>query len=120
MVHSKTLVLAITLALLPVGVTAANRSSDHPKSKIHNVRKDPAFVRGYADGYREGSKDAHALSNAYRDESGPIYEQAGDGYTPQYGDEATYKRRFRRGYVEGYKAGWDFDAGAYGVVGVGK
>ena len=80
-------------------------------------RKDPAFVHGYDDGYRIGAQDSEALSNAYRDESGPIYEQATDGYTPSYGNQETYKQRFRRGYVEGYKAGWDFNAGHYSSLG---
>ncbi len=111
--HWRTLVLAIAVGFLPAEVAAAAHR-DHSKTKVHINRKDSAFVHGYDDGYRQGAKDAHALSNAYRDESDPIYEQASDGYTSQYGDEEAYKRRFRRGFVEGYKAGWDFEAGAYG------
>lgn len=115
----KTLLLAVALLSLPATALAANHR-DHAKSKVHINRKDPAFVQGYEDGYRQGSNDAHALSNVYRDESGPVYEQASDGYSAQYGDQEAYRRRFRRGYIDGYKAGWDFNAGAYGVLGVGK
>jgi hypothetical protein len=75
--------------------------------------KDPAFVHGYDDGYRIGAQDSAVLSSAYRDANGPIYEQATDAYTPSYRDLEIYKRRFRRGYIEGYKAGWDFNAGQY-------
>jgi hypothetical protein len=71
------------------------------------------------DGYRQGSNDSEALSNAYKDESGPLYDQALDGYTPQYGDQATYQQLFRLGYIEGYKAGWDFNSGQYNPLGAG-
>jgi hypothetical protein len=54
------------------------------------------------DGYRQGSNDSEALSNSYRDESGPLYDQALDGYTPQYGDQAAYQELFRQGDVESY------------------
>ncbi len=106
------LILA-SLVLLPAFAMGAHR----PTHKEN--RKDPAFVHGYDDGYRVGAQESQALSNAYRDESGPLYEQATDGYTPQYGNQDTYKRRFRRGYVEGYKAGWDFNAGQYSPLGTG-
>ena len=112
------LLLGITFA---AGAFAA--SPKHPKnpgaaqSKV--VRRDPAFRTGYMDGYRQGSNDSAALSNAYRDESGPLYDQALDGYTPQYGDQATYQKLFRQGYVEGYKAGWDFNSGQYNPLGAG-
>lgn len=76
-------------------------------------RKDPAFVHGYDDGYRIGAQDSALLSPTYNQATGPIYEEATNGYTPSYGDLQTYKRRFRRGYIAGYKAGWDFNAGQY-------
>jgi hypothetical protein len=82
-------------------------------------RHDPAFRAGYMDGYRQGANDSEALSSSYRDESGPIYEQAIGGYTPQYGDRATYQKLFRLGYIEGYKAGWDFNSGQYNSLGAG-
>ena len=83
------------------------------------IRHDPAFRTGYMDGYRQGSNDSAALSNSYRDESGPLYDEALDGYTPQYGDQATYRKLFRQGYIEGYKAGWDFNSGQYNPLGGG-
>ncbi len=107
----KALIVA-SLLLLPTFATAAH----HPHKEN---RKDPAFVHGYDDGYRIGAKDSQALSNAYRDEMGELYDDATDGYTPKYGDKETYKRRFRRGYIEGYKAGWDFNAGQYSPLGTG-
>jgi hypothetical protein len=107
-------VLGLTLVALLSSVAIA---ADHPTH--HENKKDPAFVRGYDDGYRIGARDSEALSNAYRDQGGPVYEQATDGYTPKYGSEETYQRRFRRGYIEGYKRGWDFNAGQYSPLGTG-
>ena len=87
------------------------------KPKVN--RHDPAFRTGYMDGYRQGANDSAALSNVYRDETGALYDQALDGYTPQYGDEETYQKLFRPGYIEGYKAGWDFNSGQYNPLGGG-
>ncbi len=55
-----------------------NTSAAKPKANRH----DPAFRTGYMDGYHQGSNDSEALSNSYKDESGPRYDQALDGYTP--------------------------------------
>jgi len=71
-------------------------------------RHDPAFRAGYMDGYHQGFNDAAAFSTSYKDESGVLYDQALDGYTQQYGDQATYQKLFRLGYIAGYKDGWDF------------
>ena len=77
------------------------------------VHKDPAFRAGYDDGYRQGANDSSGLSNAYKDGTGKLYGEAIDGYTMQYGDRQEYQKRFRLGYVAGYKAGWDFYAGQF-------
>jgi len=93
---------------------------DDPSAAHSQVnRHDPAFRAGYMDGYRQGANDCEALANGYNDESGPLYDQALDGYTPQYGDPAAYQSLFRMGYIAGYKAGWDFNAGQYNSLGGG-
>jgi hypothetical protein len=112
------LLLGVTFA---VGASAASpkHHKDPGAVNMKAIRHDPAFRTGYMDGYRQGSNDSEALSNAYKDESGPLYDQALDGYTPQYGDQATYQQLFRLGYIEGYKAGWDFNSGQYNPLGAG-
>jgi hypothetical protein len=114
--HWKTYVLlfAVTLALDAFG--SPNHDHNNP-SKVN--RKDPAFVAGYDEGYRQGANDSHALTNYYDDEGTPAYQQATDGYFAQYGDKAAYQQHFRLGYVDGYKAGWDFNAGMYSPLGGG-
>ncbi len=61
-----------------------------------------------------------ANSNTYNDESSSTYQLASNGYSAQYGDLQRYKELFRLGYIDGYKAGWDFNAGQYcGTCGPG-
>jgi len=106
------LLLGVALAVGAFGSSAKHHlDASAANSKI--TRHDPAFRAGYLDGYRQGANDSEALSNSYKDESGPLYDEALDGYTPQYGDQAIYQKLFRLGYIEGYKAGWDFNAGQY-------
>lgn len=116
-----TMVILFAIAFAPGALGWRDKHRPHKnagKAHLKVNRKDPAFVAGYDDGYRQGGNDSHALAN-YSDESDPIYQQATDGYTTQYGDKETYQQRFRLGYIEGYKAGWDFNAGMYNPLGPG-
>ena len=110
------LVFAVTFALGGFGSADKNQPRNHA-GKVN--RRDPAFLSGYDEGYRLGGNDSQALAN-YSDESGPSYVQATDGYTAQYGDKEVYQQRFRLGYIAGYKAGWDFNAGRYNPMGAGS
>ncbi len=112
------LLFGVTFA---VGAFAASPKHHKDSSAVNSKvnRHDPAFRTGYMDGYRQGSNDSAALSNSYKDESGPVYDEALDGYTPQYGDQATYQKLFRLGYIAGYKDGWDFNSGQYNPLGAG-
>lgn len=110
--------LALTFALNAFGSPNHDHNSA-AKAQLKVNRKDPAFVAGYDEGYRQGANDSHALTNYYNDEGTPAYQDASDGYMAQYGDKAAYQQRFRLGYVDGYKAGWDFNAGMYSPLGGG-
>ncbi len=115
----RTVVLVVfTFATDALGSPAKHHHDSHTATLKVNYHA-PAFRTGYMDGYREGANDSAALSNAYRDESGPTYDQALDGYMPQYGDEVAYQGLFRQGYSEGYKAGWDFNSGQFNPLGAG-
>jgi hypothetical protein len=114
------LVFAVTFALGAFGSPNKHQAHNNASKAQHKVnRKDPAFVAGYDEGYRQGANDSHALAN-YNDQGGPAYVQATEGYTAQYGDKEVYQQRFRLGYIEGYKAGWDFNAGMYNPLGAGS
>jgi len=113
-------VLLLGTAFAVSAVAASPKHDKDPSAANSKVnRHDPAFRAGYMDGYHQGSNDSEALSNSYKDQSGPVYDQALDGYTPQYGDQATYERLFRLGYIAGYKDGWDFNSGQYNPLGAG-
>jgi hypothetical protein len=70
--------------------------------------EEPAFARGYADGYQRGLDDSRD-----RDRYDPVghgdYRRGDDGYFRSYGSRDTYKNNyragFRQGYEEGYRAG---------------
>ena len=108
-----------TLSVLLVGAALASSAFALPKHHKESkeptkaMRQDPAFRAGYDDGYRAGANDSQYNSNSYNDEVGPVYDQAIDGYSSLYGDKTQYQKLFRMGYVAGYKAGWDFNAGRY-------
>lgn len=99
------------------GSSAKHHNDASAANKVN--RHDPAFRAGYMEGYRQGANASEALANGYNDQSGPAYEEALDGYTPQYGDQATYQKLFRLGYIAGYKEGWDFNSGQYNPLGAG-
>ena len=110
------LLLGVTFTVGALG--APPKHHNDPSTVTSKVnRHDPAFRAGYMDGYRQGSNDSEALSLSYKDESGPLYDEALDGYTLKYGDQATYQKLFRQGYIAGYKAGWDFMAARARVPG---
>ena len=100
-------------AVFAVGALGQPNHHHDAKAKIKIDRHDPAFRNGYQDGWREGAQDAAALSNTYNDESGSLYADANDGYTHQYGDFENYRKLFRHGYVDGYRDGWNYNAGYY-------
>ena len=105
------LVFTVTFALGAFGSPDKhhNNASQVQRKVSH---KDPAFVAGYDEGYRQGANDSQAFAN-YDDQGGSAYAQATDGYTPPYGDKEVYQQRFRLGYISGYKSGWDFNDGRY-------
>jgi hypothetical protein len=110
------LLLGSALAVGALGAPAKHNNAS-AANKVN--RHDPAFRTGYMDGYRQGANQSEALAAGYNDQSGPAYEEAIDGYTPQYGDRTTYQTLFRLGYIEGFKAGWDFNSGQYNPLGAG-
>ena len=112
------LVFTVTFALGAFG-SPDKHHNNASKVPLKVSRKDPAFVAGYDEGYRQGGNDSQALAN-YRDQGGAAYAEATDGYTALYGDREAYQQRFRLGYMAGYKAGWDFNAGRYNPMGAGS
>jgi len=114
------LVFAVTFALGGFGSANKRQARDNASQAQRKVnRRDPAFVAGYDEGYRQGANDSEALAS-YNDQGSSAYAQATDGYTAPYGDKEVYQQRFRLGYIAGYKAGWDFNSGLYNPLGAGS
>ena len=70
--------------------------------------QEPAFARGYADGYRRGGDDSRDR-NRYDAVGHGDYRRGDEGYYRDYGSRDAYKNNyragFRQGYEEGYRAG---------------
>lgn len=67
--------------------------------------QEPAYARGYSDGYRQGTDDGRD-----RDRYNPVghrdYRDADQGYYRAYGSRDAYRNNYRAGYREGYEEGY--------------
>jgi hypothetical protein len=81
------------------------RSDDRRDPRVLRGYQDPAFARGYAEGWDHGADDRHD-----RDRYDPVrhgdYKSADDGYSRSYGTKDAYKNNFRSGFRQGYDAGY--------------
>lgn len=72
--------------------------------------QEPAYARGYSDGYRQGADDGRD-----RDRYDPVghrdYRDADQGYYGSYGSRDAYRNNYRAGYREGYEEGYRFGTG---------
>jgi hypothetical protein len=67
--------------------------------------QEPAFARGYGDGYSTGQADGRD-----RDRYDPVrhkdYRQADQGYSNAYGSKDAYRNNYRAGFRQGYEDGY--------------
>jgi hypothetical protein len=67
--------------------------------------QEPAFARGYADGYATGAGDSRD-----RDRYDPVghrdYRSADQGYQRDYGSRDAYRNNYRAGFRQGYDEGY--------------
>lgn len=67
--------------------------------------QEPAFARGYADGYEQGLRDGRD-----RDRYDPVgsrdYREGDQGYYDRYGSRDAYKNNYRAGFRQGYDDGY--------------
>lgn len=81
------------------------RSGGRAVPRDARVSRDPAFQNGYADGYQAGFDDARARRRA--DPVGHRRYRSGDrGYDRRWGPRDDYARRYRDGFIQGYRAGY--------------
>ena len=67
--------------------------------------QEPAFARGYSDGWEKGLDDGRD-----RDRYDPArhgdYRSADDGYQRSYGSKDAYRNNYRSGFRQGYEDGY--------------
>jgi hypothetical protein len=67
--------------------------------------QDPAYARGYSDGWDKGLEDGRD-----RDRYDPVrhgdYKDADNGYDRTYGSKDAYKNNYRSGFRQGYEAAY--------------
>jgi hypothetical protein len=67
--------------------------------------QEPAFARGYSDGFEKGIEDGRD-----RDRYDPVrhsdYREADQGYSGSYGSKDAYKNNYRSGFRQGYEEGY--------------
>jgi hypothetical protein len=74
--------------------------------------QEPAFARGYSDGWDKGLDDGRD-----RDRYDPVrhgdYKDADNGYERNYGSKDAYKNNYRTGFRQGYEDGYRNARGGY-------
>jgi len=72
--------------------------------------EEPAFARGYADGFKHAQDDRRQRSGydpvGHRD-----YREADQGFSHSYGTLEAYRNNYRAGFRAGYDAGYRDDTG---------
>jgi len=75
--------------------------------------QEPAFARGYSDGWEKGLDDGRDRDRYDPTRQGD-YRDADNGYSRSYGSKDAYKNNYRSGFRQGYENGYrDANRGAY-------
>jgi hypothetical protein len=109
------LVMAIVL-VLPVSAFAQGRGRNNDRwdrndrwgrndNRVSFQLRQTALNAGYNNGIEEGRKDRRRGERfEFRDESD--YQRATEDYSSRLGDRELYRRFFREGFANGYRAGF--------------
>ena len=78
---------------------------DRRDPRVLRGYQDPAFARGYSDGWEKGADDRRD-----RDRYDPLrhgdYRDGDDGWSREYGSRDAYKNNYRAGFRQGYEEGY--------------
>jgi hypothetical protein len=87
------------------GVFAQGRRDSRRDPRVLRGYQDPAFARGYSDGWEQGADDRRD-----RDRYDPVrhgdYRDGDEGYKGSYGSRDAYKNNYRAGFRQGYQEGY--------------
>jgi flagellar biosynthesis/type III secretory pathway protein FliH len=67
--------------------------------------QEPAFARGYSDGYEKGRNDGDN-GHRYDPARHGDYRGADNGYHGEYGSKDAYRNNYRSGFRQGYEDGY--------------
>ena len=107
-------VLSVAIFITPLTADAQGRGRggrlDAP-SLGARVSDEPAFARGYADGFKHAQEDRRERQRydpvGHRD-----YREADQGFSRSYGTLEAYRNNYRAGFRAGYDAGYRDDTAA--------
>ncbi len=116
MVPFTALVLSFVIFITPLTADAQGRGRGRGPGRFGavplagGVYEEPAFARGYADGFRHAQEDRRERRRydpvGHRD-----YREADQGFSRSYGTLEAYKNNYRAGFRAGYDAGYRDDTG---------
>ena len=93
------------ISIYDQGQRRRNKGDNRRDPRVLRGYQDPAFARGYSDGWDHGADDRHD-----RDRYDPVrhgdYRGADDGYSRSYGSKDAYKNNYRSGFRQGYDYGY--------------
>jgi hypothetical protein len=88
-----------------VNIYEQGRRDNRRDPRVLRGYQDPAFARGYSDGWDHGAEDQRD-----RDRYDPVrhgdYRDGDDGYSRSYGSRDAYKNNYRAGFRQGYEEGY--------------
>lgn len=79
--------------------------SGQPPREVPPGYHEPAFARGYDDGYDRGLADGRRGARYDPAESGD-YRRGDRGYAGAYGSRDAYRTNYRAGFRQGYEDGY--------------
>jgi hypothetical protein len=100
--------LALLASALPADAQgrgrAIGRSGGTPPGVARGYQ-EPAFARGYADGFRHAQED-RSDRRSYDPVGHRDYREADQGFSSSYGSRDAYRDNYRAGFRAGYDAGY--------------
>jgi hypothetical protein len=79
--------------------------NDRNGRRLPGGYQEPAFARGYSDGYEKGRDDGND-GDRYDPVRHGDYRSADNGYHGDYGSKDAYKNNYRSGFRQGYEEGY--------------
>jgi hypothetical protein len=116
MVRFTAFVLSLVIFVAPLTADAQGRGRGRGVGRLGalpltgRVYEEPAFARGYSDGFRH-AQDDRQQRRRYDPVGHRDYREADQGYSRSYGTLEAYRNNYRAGFRAGYDAGYRDDTG---------